>query len=133
MKILVVDDDESYLHVLGDLLREEGYEVFLCADGKEARELLDQQKVDVVISDVFMPNLDGCRFHSYVRELIRDETTPFIFVSGVEIDGEKYMAADPRKDFFVSKMAPIRDILNLIESLKEDSGPGVAPEVHRAD
>ncbi len=125
MKILVVDDDAGYLRVLGDLLAEEGHEVLPCSDGKQARECLERQAVDLVISDVYMPTLDGCRFHDYVRELISDESTPFIFVSGVEMDGARTVVVDPQKDFFVSKLAPVQEILALIEHVKDRMKPRV--------
>ena len=118
MRILVVDDNVSYLSVMGGLLRDYGYEVFLCEDGKQAREFLEEETVDVVISDVFMPTLDGCRFHSYVREFTSASNVPFIFVSGFDGEDTQKVIVDPKIDFFVSKTAPVETIIALIERLK---------------
>ena len=118
MRILVVDDNKGFLDVMGDLLRDYGYEVSLAEDGKQAREFLEDQAVDLIISDVFMPNLDGSRFHSYVREFTDGENIPFIFVSGFDDEHTRKLVLDAKIDFFVSKTAPVETIVNLIESVK---------------
>jgi DNA-binding response OmpR family regulator len=118
MKILVVDDNEALLQVLGDLLREHGYEVFLASDGKQARETIESETIDLVISDVFMPVLDGMRFHSYVREFSQSADVPFIFVSGYDDEQTRNVIEDPKKDFFFHKTAPFEHIITLIDKLK---------------
>ena len=120
MRILVVDDNKGFLNVMGDLLRDYGYEVFLAEDGKQAREFLEDEKVDLIISDVFMPTLDGARFHSYVREFTDSSTIPFIFISGFDDEHTRKVVVDSKIDFFVSKTAPVETIVSLIEKIKSD-------------
>ncbi len=115
MQILLVDDNLSYLKLLGGILREEGYEVFAVEDGKQARELLDMQYVDVVVSDVYMPYLDGVWLHSYVREFSSVPDVPFIFISGREDKDVGELIVDPKMDFFVSKEAPVEGLLKLLQ------------------
>lgn len=64
--IMVVDDSISIRQVVGIALRQAGYEVLEACDGKDALAKLTGQKVNLIISDVNMPNLDGIGF---VREL----------------------------------------------------------------
>jgi CheY-like chemotaxis protein len=118
MRILVVDDNWGFLNVLGDLLRDYGYEVFLAEDGKQAREFLEGEHVDLIISDVFMPTLDGVRFHSYVREFTDAGNVPFIFISGFDDEHTRKAVVDATIDFFVSKTAPVETIVSLIESIR---------------
>jgi CheY-like chemotaxis protein len=118
MRILVVDDEKGFLDVMGDLLKDYGYEVLLAEDGKQAREFLEVEKVDLIISDVFMPTLDGVRFHSYVREFTEARDVPFIFISGYDDEQTRSVVVNSKIDFFLSKTAPVENILNLIESLK---------------
>ena len=118
MRILVVDDNKGFLNVMGDLLRDYGYEVFLAEDGKQAREFLEGEKVDVIVSDVFMPTLDGTRFHSYVREFTDIQDIPFIFISGYDDEHTRNVVVDSKIDFFISKTAPVETLISLIESLK---------------
>lgn len=120
MKILLVDDEKGYLNVMGDLLRDRGYEVVLAEDGKQAREHLELERVDVIISDVFMPTLDGARFHSYVRDFTDAHDVPFIFVSGYDDDHTRSLVTDAKLDFFFSKTTPVDDIVALVEKLKTE-------------
>lgn len=118
MKILLVDDEQGYLNVMGDILRQHGHEVVLAEDGKQAREALDQERVDLIISDVFMPTLDGVRFHSYVREFTDAHDLPFVFVSGYDDENTRTLVKDPEKDFFFSKSTPIETIMSFINQIK---------------
>jgi CheY-like chemotaxis protein len=118
MRILVVDDNKGFLNVMGELLKDSGYEVVLAEDGKQARELLEEQRVDLIISDVFMPTLDGSRFHSYVREFTDFSNIPFIFISGFDDEHTKKVVVDSKIDFFVSKTAPVDTIIKLIEQIR---------------
>jgi len=58
-KILCVDDDLSLLHLYRDELIEEGYEVILAKDGKEALAKFSKEKPHVVVMDIRMPVMDG--------------------------------------------------------------------------
>lgn len=118
MKILVVDDNQGYLLLMGDFLKDHGYDVFLAEDGKQAREFLEEQNVDLIISDVFMPTLDGVRFHSFVREFTDASDVPFIFVSGYDDEYTRSVVVDSAHDFFFSKTTPVEKIVSLIESLR---------------
>lgn len=118
MKILVVDDNQGFLNLLGGLLREYGYEVALAEDGKQAREFLEGERVDLIISDVFMPTLDGVRFHSFVREFTDAHQVPFIFISGYDDEYTRNVVVDSHRDFFLTKTTPVEKIVSLIESLR---------------
>jgi two-component system, NtrC family, sensor kinase len=58
-KILAVDDSPTYLHILGDALRGEGYDVVLARSGEEALDLLAIQTVDCILLDLMMPGIGG--------------------------------------------------------------------------
>lgn len=68
MTILCVDDEPNILSALRRLLRGKGYQVLTADSGAEGLELLAQQPVDLVISDMRMPVMDGARFLAQVRE-----------------------------------------------------------------
>jgi CheY-like chemotaxis protein len=123
MKVLLVDDEPGFLAVMEDLLKQLGCVVVAADNGKNAREFLEQESVDLIISDVFMPTLDGVRFHSYVRDFTDNPEVPFIFMSGYDDEQTKNLIIDPEKDFFFSKTAPIDNVLNLVKGLmKEKQG-----------
>ncbi|MBE0577496.1 MAG: response regulator [Desulfuromonadales bacterium] len=66
--ILIVDDEENTRIGLSKLLTQEGFEVGSAANGNEALDYLGQKKVNLVISDINMPDMNGLTF---LRELSR--------------------------------------------------------------
>ncbi|MDH5768914.1 MAG: response regulator [Nitrospirota bacterium] len=68
MKILVVDDDEHILRLYKDELSEEGYEVVLAANGKEAIELFHKEDPDLVTLDIRLPDIDGIQLLRQMKE-----------------------------------------------------------------
>jgi len=57
--VLVVEDQDSARESLAELLRGEGYEVHEAADGNKAISLVDKNDLDVVLTDLMMPESDG--------------------------------------------------------------------------
>lgn len=66
--ILVVDDDEEMLRMLESILKLEGYDVTIAADGRTAMALLEEHEPDLVILDIIMPELDGFQVLSLIRQ-----------------------------------------------------------------
>ncbi len=67
-KILVVDDDTHIRELLWVLLKNEGFDIYEASDGVEALLKLEKMKVDMVILDVMMPNMDGWQLCSELRK-----------------------------------------------------------------
>ncbi|MBN1835662.1 MAG: sigma-54-dependent Fis family transcriptional regulator [Spirochaetales bacterium] len=78
--ILVVDDERNIREGLGKVLELDGYKVFLAADGRQAEELLGRGDIDLVITDLKMPNLSG----DELLRLVAAEypTLPVIILTG---------------------------------------------------
>lgn len=123
MNILVVDDDVFYVELIGELLHEMGHEVILASNGKQGREILENQTVDVIISDVYMPTLDGLWFHSYVREFSTCQDIPFIFVSGIDSEQSREGILDPTIDFFVAKSSPVAELIGCVQRIQRSKKP----------
>ena len=126
MRILIIDDEVDFLTIMESVLRGKGYDVVKAQDGKQAREALEGEKIDLILSDVFMPTLDGIRFHSFVREYTDSRDVPFIFISAYDDEHLRALAADSPIDFFLRKPTPVEDILAMIDkalrsSTREDS------------
>ncbi len=81
--ILIVDDSISMRHVLGIALRGAGYEVIEGCDGRDALSKLTGQKVNLIISDVNMPVMDGISFLKAVKQLPVYKFTPVIMLTTV--------------------------------------------------
>ncbi|HIP38082.1 MAG TPA: sigma-54-dependent Fis family transcriptional regulator [Desulfocapsa sulfexigens] len=65
--ILVVDDEPNYLVVLSELLRDEGLEVFTASSGKDGMAIVQEVDLDLVITDMQMPEMDGLQFLEKIK------------------------------------------------------------------
>ncbi len=79
-RILVVDDEESILHSLEGVLRDEGFEVALARSGEEALQAAEREDPDVVLLDVWLPGIDGVETLQRLRERFPD--VPVLMMSG---------------------------------------------------
>jgi len=77
--ILIVDDEELSRQMLEFFLQQQGYDVICAVSGPEALALLEKQSVDLVISDLVMPEMDGIQLMHAARAL--HLTLPFIFIT----------------------------------------------------
>jgi DNA-binding NtrC family response regulator len=78
--ILVVDDEVTFLKIIGENLVNENHNVFIAKDGAEALRLCDSQTFDLIVTDIWMPNIDGIDFILELNK--RNSTTPIIAMSG---------------------------------------------------
>lgn len=62
LTVLIVDDEENARHGLAKLLSADGFQVLDAADGQEALDCLQRQAVDLIISDIRMPGMNGLTF-----------------------------------------------------------------------
>ena len=83
-KILVVDDDLSMVTLLRSLLAKRGYEVLVAMSGIVAKEKFMQERPDLVIMDILLPDIDGAEV---VRFMLEDSSqknkSPVIFLTGL--------------------------------------------------
>lgn len=81
--ILVADDSPTIRKFVSIALSVKGYEIIPCADGMEAMEILPNHKVDLVITDLNMPNLDGFELISSIRKNDSYKDLPIIVLSSL--------------------------------------------------
>src|SRR5689334_1077719 len=77
--ILIVEDETVLRESLAELLTDEGYEVLQAGDGKAAYDLILQRPVDLVLSDVRMPQMDGMALLQHLQKAAPE--TPVIMVT----------------------------------------------------
>jgi CheY-like chemotaxis protein len=117
MTILVVDDEPAYRLVLRSVLKDSGYDVVLGENGEDGLKKLKEHKIDLIISDIYMPLMDGIRFHKEVRALPEFATLPFLFVSAFDDQHTLDAVKDPRYEGFLRKARPVEEMKEWISFL----------------
>jgi two-component system chemotaxis response regulator CheY len=90
--VLLVDDSKALRLIASQILTEAGYQVLEAEDGKEALELLDGRKIDLIITDVYMPQLDGLGLVKQVKQLSTYRFTPIMLLTRESADGPRLQA-----------------------------------------
>ena len=125
MKILVVDDKEENRYLLETLLRGNGFISDTATNGKEALKLLRSGKVDMIISDILMPVMDGFQL---CRECKADEELkdiPFVFYSSTYTDKrDKKFALNLGADKYILKPIDPEEFMKMIRGVIADAAKG---------
>ena len=72
-KILIVEDDKELSLLFQKVLEKSGYQVKSASDGAQALEVLDREYIDLIISDIMMPVMDGLTATKEIRSIKRDD------------------------------------------------------------
>ncbi len=121
MKILLVDDNKDSIHVLEILLKTEGYDVESCYNGKEAIKKLKSEKINLIISDILMPVMDGFRLCQECKKDDKLKKIPFVFYSATYIDKkDEEFALSLGARMFIRKPEEPQELLKIIKSVIKD-------------
>jgi len=117
--ILCVDDNEQALSIRKLMLETRGYRVLACSTGDHALEIFNEGGIDLVLSDLLMPGLDGAGLVGKIKD--RSPQTPVILFSGKV----KAYERDTRADIFLPKgmYAPVELLERIRLLLVKKRGP----------
>jgi CheY-like chemotaxis protein len=120
--ILVVDDEPGIADALAMVLSEEGHTVYTAQHGAEAVAMLTREPVDLILTDVMMPMVDGLTLVRHLRR--RGDQTPVVLMSAAPLQ-EKTLPGVP----FVSKPFDIDNLLDVVADALNGNRPyGEFPE-----
>ena len=124
MRILIVDDSAMNRKVLRFTLEAGQHTTAEAEDGIEALAALQRQPIDLVISDVLMPNMDGYSLCSEVCRRVEFDQIPFILYSFADLtpDAEK-VGLELGADRIIKKHGSANSILNTIEEIRKEGKP----------
>jgi len=112
MKILVVDDDLHIQRLYKEEFEDEGYEVVVASNGKEAMEMFEKENPDIVTLDILLPDIDGIRILRQMKE--KNPKIPVIMST----------AYDYRDDFavwaseaYIVKSSDLEELKSMIKNL----------------
>lgn len=101
VKILVVEDDKDLNRYAVISLRNNGYEAVSAYDGIEALEKTEENKFDLILTDIMMPRMDGFDLAESIR--LTDKTTPIIFMTAKDDKSSKMLGYSVGIDDYVTK------------------------------
>lgn len=128
MIIAIADDDQNLLTMLVPYLEYQGHTVLLAVTGEEFLRKITAKKVDLLVSDINMPVLDGIELYTRARAMPEYAAAPMILWSGIEVTkGISLAATDPKLRFLKKpfSLKALHDMMNDLTSIQlGDYDPG---------
>ena len=130
--ILLVDDEIDILDIQNRYLLQAGYDVLVDHDGKEGLELFRKKSIDLIITDIMMPNMDGYDFISEVQYIAPDQ--PFLFTTAKTSEQDKIYGLSLGADDFIAKpFSPRELVLRVNNILRRLSRGGETEQIELGD
>lgn len=119
-KLLLVDDEVDILSVLALRLQKSGYDVYKATNGNEAIDVARRIIPDVIILDVYLPDINGDEVAKILKRDQKLKHIPILLVSASTLTLDK-RAQDCQAAGFFTKPFPLKDLIEKIESLSKQS------------
>ena len=118
-RVLVVEDEESFSDALSFMLRREGYEVGVAADGASALDEFDRHGADLVLLDLMLPGISGTEV---CRTLRQRSSVPIIMVTAKDGEVDKVVGLELGADDYVTKPFSSRELVARIRAVLRRRG-----------
>lgn len=116
-QILIVDDDVVILHLLERDFAQAGFSVVTAVNGRAAMETVLKESVDLIVSDISMPEMDGLEFCERIRRSPDHQDIPFIFLTARRGEDERLRGLRSGADEYVVKPFSVADLIARAEIL----------------
>jgi len=113
--ILIVDDNPLIASVVKGLLTAENYRVLTSVNGAEALSVLQEKKVDVIICDVMMPEMDGYALQDSLRQQADFAHIPFVFLTALADESERIKGRESGADEYLLKPFDPKALLSVVK------------------
>ncbi len=120
--VLLVDDNHAVTEIIRALLQRNNFSVLVANAPEAAEELLAQHRVDILVSDVMMPKVDGFELGRRIRANAQTANIPIIYLTALDSMEDEFEAWLSGADAFMVKPFKARDLLNSIESVLAGKG-----------
>lgn len=116
-KIIITDDNEEILDLLGDILVKDGYEVVRATNGKEALEKVEEVFPNLIMLDITMPGMTGLEVKAHLNENSSTARIPVIFLTGKDTPEDKIEGLSLGVDDYITKPFHVRELLARVGSV----------------
>ena len=117
IKILLVDDEQDILEIVGYNLSSEGYQVFTAKNGLEAIDAAKSEQPDLIILDVMMPEMDGIEACEQIRKIPELSNTIITFLTARGEDYSQVAGFDAGADDYITKPVKPKVLLSKVKAL----------------
>lgn len=127
-KILIVDDNQDTLNILGAILKREGYQVLLAKDGLEAIEKVREASPSLILLDIMMPKIDGFGVLQALKQDSRFMKIPVLVVTAKTDPISKNQSLGlGASDFLIKPVNPAEIIRKIKQHLGDEAPPSSPP------
>lgn len=112
-KILIAEDERPISDIIKFNLEKEGYEIITAFDGKEALQKALEEKPDLILLDIMLPQMDGFEICKRVRE---KSSVPIIFVTAKEEEVDKILGLELGADDYITKPFSVRELVARVKA-----------------
>ena len=119
-RILVVEDEQSFSDALSFMLRKEGFEVSVAADGHAALATFEREGADIVLLDIMLPGIPGTEVCRQIRNV---SSVPIIMVTAKDSEIDKVVGLELGADDYVTKPFSSRELVARIRAVMRRRGP----------
>ncbi len=123
MKVLVVDDEPGVRTAVERALKLERYDVALATDGRRALDLLAEERVDAIILDVSMPDIDGLEVCRRLRSA--GDSTPVLMLTARDAIDDRVAGLDAGADDYLVKPFALRELNARLRALLRRADPAL--------
>lgn len=124
-KILIVDDEKPISDIIKFNLTKEGYDIVTAFDGREAVTIFEEEKPDLIILDLMLPELDGLEV---AKEIRKTSHVPIIMLSAKDSEFDKVIGLEIGADDYVTKPFSNRELLARVKAHLRRTETAVAEE-----
>ena len=115
--VLVVDDSLAPRQMLSELLGSRGVEVITAVNGIEAQEKLQANKIDLVVTDLIMPEMNGYELCRWIKNNPQTQNTPVLICSTKSEEFDRYWGMKQGADAYITKPYKNQEMLTTIKQL----------------
>lgn len=116
-KILLIDDHRTVLRLLEAILKLKGFDLLYAENGQQGMALARQEKPDLILLDVMMPEIDGFKVCQYLKGQDETAAIPVVFLTARGAEGDQETGRRVGAQGFLTKPFLAREVLDLVEKL----------------
>lgn len=112
-KILIVEDEKNIVDILKFNLKKEGFDTVEAYDGKQALEMVEREKPDLILLDIMLPEYDGFTVCKKIRQTLN---TPILMLTAREEEVDKVLGLELGADDYITKPFSPRELMARVKA-----------------